>query len=318
MTSAERKILLRVALTSEEAEAKGKILANKLEEITHLEIKAKASAATFKERIKEVETFVDEIAEDVRLGTEQRLVVVHERPNYSRRTIEVYRSDTGDLVSFREMTDREVDEARQPGLFPGAARRVETMPRATEDRPVVRDEVPHVPAVRVPLMRDPLTSTIAEQAEEKGTPSLPVAVEEAPPIVPMAKLTDDAKTRLQAETDAAQGQAIRDAKANQKAPDLDTSSQSPTLRDCSVCAGTGTDVDVPEAACDACQGRGFFTEDEQAKGAPVGDPTPPPPSDPATEITDPQAIVDGAAPEPTDDDAPKPKKSRKSRKAGVK
>lgn len=107
MTADRRVERLRVKLTPQEKEAKAELLAKLCTDLTVLEEQKKASSADYSAQIKKLKADNADVVYDVRTGTEERDVEVEERPDWKERIVKTIRTDTGEIIFKRPMTDKE-------------------------------------------------------------------------------------------------------------------------------------------------------------------------------------------------------------------
>lgn len=98
---------LRVKLTEEEAREKAATWARLYDERRRLEAEKKEKAAMYTKILKEKSARIDELAEDVRLGSELRDVDCEERMDFTRNQVDTHRLDTGERIDHRAMTAKE-------------------------------------------------------------------------------------------------------------------------------------------------------------------------------------------------------------------
>lgn len=111
---------LPCTLTLEEREKKGRELADLMAEKDRLEDAKKGAADQFKGQITTVENNCRGVYLVIRQGYEMREVECRRVQDWDRKTVEVIREDTGELISTREMNQTEVKEfeaAAQGTLF---------------------------------------------------------------------------------------------------------------------------------------------------------------------------------------------------------
>lgn len=106
-------------LTSFELRERATKMANVVNEIEQLELKKKVATDTAKREIDALVVSVSQLARQVRTGKEDREVEVEEVHDEIRFAVETFRTDTGEVVRSRPMTDEEKKHALQvalPGL----------------------------------------------------------------------------------------------------------------------------------------------------------------------------------------------------------
>lgn len=106
-------------LTSYELRERATKMANVVNEIEQLELKKKVATDTAKREIDALVVSVSQLARQVRTGKEDREVEVEEVHDEIRFAVETFRTDTGEVVRSRPMTDEEKKHALQvalPGL----------------------------------------------------------------------------------------------------------------------------------------------------------------------------------------------------------
>ncbi len=101
-------------LTREEQLAKGSEMALLLKQLDEREAEAKSVADNFKRDLKKLERTIGDRAEEVRTGVEHRLVECTERGRFREGLVDVIRTDTGEIVRTRPMTE---SEKQQPLPF---------------------------------------------------------------------------------------------------------------------------------------------------------------------------------------------------------
>jgi hypothetical protein len=104
---------LPVPLTDAEILLKSDQLATKLTERNEMELERKGANKDMKEQIARVEENIDLLRREVKHRQEVRPVPCHEDMDHQRKMVALIRSDTGELVSTRAMTESE----RQVRLF---------------------------------------------------------------------------------------------------------------------------------------------------------------------------------------------------------
>lgn len=131
-TSKPRYERLSVKLTDEERMTRALKAAELSAKYDETEDKKKDVTATLAAEMKTLREEMAGLQRAVRSGTEVQPVQVEERRNEARRTIELYRLDTEELVHSRPMTVEE----RQGKLFAIEGGRVEvTITKAEEPKP---------------------------------------------------------------------------------------------------------------------------------------------------------------------------------------
>jgi hypothetical protein len=104
---------LPVRLTQAELLERGKALALVRQDCNHIESDMKLTVRAFKDRIEIREAEIDRLAEIVDLEAEPRPVECRNVRDMNRGVIEVVRTDTGEIVESRVMTELE----RQTRMF---------------------------------------------------------------------------------------------------------------------------------------------------------------------------------------------------------
>jgi hypothetical protein len=99
---------LPVTLTSDEILVRAEQLSVKVKELEDEERDSKTAASLAKERIKEIDEEIRSLARTVREKREYRPVEVREMRNEERRTMDIVRIDTQEVVRYRSMTEREL------------------------------------------------------------------------------------------------------------------------------------------------------------------------------------------------------------------
>lgn len=94
-------------LTREEQLQKGTEMALLLQRLEETESEAKSVADGYKRDIKKLERTIGDRAEEVRTGIEHRLVECTERGRFREGLVDVIRTDTGEVVRTRPMTEAE-------------------------------------------------------------------------------------------------------------------------------------------------------------------------------------------------------------------
>lgn len=116
LINTEKTRKLPVEMTPMETVNKAQALAKVLSDIRYAESAMKASGESYKADIKGLKSKADDIADDVRNGTEKREVDIYAIENLQRRTVEIRRRDTNEVVEAIPMSQAEYDEARQGKL----------------------------------------------------------------------------------------------------------------------------------------------------------------------------------------------------------
>ena len=104
---------LSVRLTSEEQRQRGKTLAERIEEYNREEQGIKAAAEAGRAKLKNLRRDIDALADVVDTGTERRDIECALMRDDRRFEIVWYRTDTGEEIERRPMTETE----RQQPLF---------------------------------------------------------------------------------------------------------------------------------------------------------------------------------------------------------
>lgn len=112
---------LPVPLTDEEYMVRSKELAEQVQALEKIESDKKVVANQFKGEIDAVAAKISHLAKIVKERREWREVEVNEVRNYDRMTMDTVRLDTGEVVSYRDMTSQE----RNPSLFAPDKERVQ-------------------------------------------------------------------------------------------------------------------------------------------------------------------------------------------------
>lgn len=107
---------LPVKLTREERELRASQLTETIAKHDQTDGERKAAATSYKAKIDGLNEEIRKLAGAVRSGLEHRDVEVEERPT-SDFMINIYRTDTTELVDTRSMTDAERDRYAQAVLF---------------------------------------------------------------------------------------------------------------------------------------------------------------------------------------------------------
>lgn len=101
---------LPIALTDDEVRVRGKELAKVESEYRLAEDAKKADAAHHKDVLTEIEERRGKLAEAINSGKELRRTECAWRRNDDRKTMELLRLDTSEIVESRGMTDAELQE----------------------------------------------------------------------------------------------------------------------------------------------------------------------------------------------------------------
>jgi hypothetical protein len=125
---------LQCALTPEEIDIKGRLLARKISEREAADEERKSAAKRAGDAIKVADEEIAKLAEAVNTGKEKRPIVVSDRHDNRRFCVETIRHDTLAVIETRAMNREEAEKAQQPTLFDE---------RATADS---RDDTPAEPA----------------------------------------------------------------------------------------------------------------------------------------------------------------------------
>jgi DNA polymerase II small subunit/DNA polymerase delta subunit B len=96
---------LPVRLTREELEARGQMLALKVDERAEIEVEAKAEAAEYKAQMGDTDKEIRRLSRIVRDKSEPRPVECFEHLNFAGNEVQIVRRDTGEVVDTRAMTD---------------------------------------------------------------------------------------------------------------------------------------------------------------------------------------------------------------------
>lgn len=112
---------LPVRLTQEELIERGWLLGEQRREQRSIEAEKKSANDDFKIRLETCGEESDRLARIVRDKAEPRPVQCYEKRDYKRGVVEVWRTDTGELVDSRVMSEHErqkaitdIDEAEEP------------------------------------------------------------------------------------------------------------------------------------------------------------------------------------------------------------
>lgn len=110
---------LECELTPLEIDQAGKQLSRRINEKLALMGQHKEQKAEMKRKEEALENEIKRLAKAHDTGKEMRPVFIREEPDLSRAVIEVFRTDTGELVTTRPMSQDEVNNLRQrtiPGV----------------------------------------------------------------------------------------------------------------------------------------------------------------------------------------------------------
>jgi hypothetical protein len=105
---------LPVRLADDELLRVAKVLAKELKAKDKLETEAKVSAQEFKDKLKEADSTVSDLAHVLKTGQEVRPVDVVEQPDFSRGIVLIVRLDTEEPVSQRRLEEHERQVSLQP------------------------------------------------------------------------------------------------------------------------------------------------------------------------------------------------------------
>ena len=108
---------LPVRLTEEELQRKGQELSEVIEKHAEIDSERAGIAKQFKDKLETLDDKARELAKQIRTKTEERPVEVHQRKDQLNATVDLYRTDTGEVVYSRPMTAEELAEARQLRLL---------------------------------------------------------------------------------------------------------------------------------------------------------------------------------------------------------
>lgn len=109
-----KTMMLDCRLTDEDKIERGAGLAALVQEIKSLEEEKALVGKEFKERIDFKAFDARHLAKVIKQGFEERAVSVVEETDYTRRTIQIIRTDTGEVVSTRQMG---IDDAQEEMSF---------------------------------------------------------------------------------------------------------------------------------------------------------------------------------------------------------
>lgn len=98
---------LYVHLTQDEFNVRSDELAKITQDINLLDEERKVAVKRYRERISEMTVERDLLANVVSEHREKRSVECHWEENWGRKTMELYRQDTGEMVNSRDMTAEE-------------------------------------------------------------------------------------------------------------------------------------------------------------------------------------------------------------------
>ena len=101
------KDVLPVKLTDEERMQRADALANALQSINDAKMKKKRIVKDLDKEIAEVEQEAVELRDAVATGREYREVIVHRVMDWEKATVTEHRTDTGEVLRSRGMTDEE-------------------------------------------------------------------------------------------------------------------------------------------------------------------------------------------------------------------
>lgn len=108
---------LPVKLAPEDVAARAQSLANRIEGVAKLKLEAAETAKGYKDRIKDEETAIAELANVVAHKREKRAVLCTINYDTRRHSVDTVRTDTGEIVDSRAMTAEEIEDANQGKLF---------------------------------------------------------------------------------------------------------------------------------------------------------------------------------------------------------
>src|SRR3990167_2322607 len=94
---------LYVKLTDAERIQRGDEIGREVNKHALLETEKKASAQDYAEKIRSCDLRIGQLGRIAETGEELRPVECHESPNNERRTMEIIRDDTGEVVESRPM-----------------------------------------------------------------------------------------------------------------------------------------------------------------------------------------------------------------------
>jgi hypothetical protein len=99
---------LPVKLNEAELLTRAEELGQKVKETKDAQAAAKSVAGEWKTKIDKIDGEVTRLARVCREKEEARPVETREVMNHSRRTVDMVRIDTGEIIRFRSMTEREL------------------------------------------------------------------------------------------------------------------------------------------------------------------------------------------------------------------
>ncbi len=102
--------MLDCTLTDQEKIERGEALSTMVQDLKALEEEKKAVGTEFKERIDNKAFEARYLAKVIKQGYEERVVEVDEVKDHKRRVVEIFRTDTGALVSSRSMAIEDAQE----------------------------------------------------------------------------------------------------------------------------------------------------------------------------------------------------------------
>src|SRR4051812_45966836 len=105
---------LPVQLTDEEKDDRGRQSAGYVMDLVHHEAESKHVKAGLATKKKFLEKSAQHTARSSQTGIENRDIQVYESPDHIRQRINTIRTDTGEIVRYREM---DANERKQPELF---------------------------------------------------------------------------------------------------------------------------------------------------------------------------------------------------------
>lgn len=108
---------LLVQLTSSEIQKKGEQLAAKVRKLGLTRAEKKGVAKNYADRITDLEAEIHTLSEEVETGKGYALVAVREIPDLSRGVVATIRTDTGEQIRTRPLSQAEKDELEQARLF---------------------------------------------------------------------------------------------------------------------------------------------------------------------------------------------------------
>ena len=106
-----RTMMLDCHLTDDEKIDRGEALSSFVQDLKKLEDEKKASNTEFKEKIDNKTFEVRHLAKVIKQGFEERAVEIREVKDYDRKTIDIFRIDTGERVSPRSMAIEDAQES---------------------------------------------------------------------------------------------------------------------------------------------------------------------------------------------------------------